>query len=113
MVQYLKRVDDIVSFVPSQRRINEELVCAFCVNVAKFTHGRVNDEGGKHVHRHVTEYKHCLYVRNKEPYELFCAKCGDYCYSHFYDFLVDRRRPTNLSMRFPTLQPNLYKTLYF
>lgn len=111
MVQHMKRVNGNVYFIPSERRIHEELVCAFCVNVVKISYGESkNEEGGiMCIHRHVIEHEHCLFVRKNEPHELFCAKCGDYCYSHFYDLLLNRKRTANFNVYYPSPYKNLYE----
>ena len=95
-------------YIPSSVRSNSgnlqaSLVCVFCVGRVRFScagvKGGINGENS--IHRHTSKLRHYLYVREEEPYELFCVKCGDYCYSNFYDFLINRKRAVTSGFHLP------------
>ena len=106
IVQHLRKMNVILSFASIQCATDELFVCVHCADIAQFSGRSVGDGGIDSVQHHVTEHRHCLYVRGNEPYEMFCVKCGEHCYSRFYDFLIDRKRPTDRCVQLPKLSQN-------
>jgi hypothetical protein len=43
--------------------------------------------------KHATESQHVVFVRNKEPLELYCAACQDFQFSSVFDKMTKRKRP--------------------
>lgn len=41
---------------------------------------------------HFVDYNHCIYIRLREPLEMYCCYCGDYQYAEVYDEILGLRR---------------------
>jgi hypothetical protein len=71
----------------------EGVICAECFQIGTLS------VDGHHTNRdflyHSIEENHTIFVRTKEPHDLFCMKCGDYSYSSLFDLLTRRPRSSS------------------